>query len=312
MRSTFWLGLGLVAFVAGPATSAPGASERVEPSSKWAVVYAENSCQLIREFGSGKHVVKLVLETLSPRSNYSLILVGPGIRVSTGSTNNEIELLPIGGRVGGGKAWRVEKSSDMAVFWTTAFSADFGLEDEARAASMRQYAKTGERPPAELSMTTPGRRAVGYERAAKLELIRFKSRRGRPLDLVAGSMEKPLRTLDKCSQESVTDWGIDPKIDAAIVKPAWIRNSDKIFSSSDYPSSAVQERAQADISVRLNVSPAGAVTNCVPVTPVNSPDIIAATCDILRKRAEFYPAELRDGTKVPDYYVFTIKWVMPS
>ena len=39
---------------------------RLQPSSRWVLDYAENSCRLIRTFGDNKTAVKLVLESDAP------------------------------------------------------------------------------------------------------------------------------------------------------------------------------------------------------------------------------------------------------
>ena len=50
-------------------------------------------------------------------------------------------------------------------------------------------------------------------------------------------MGEAIKAFDKCSRDSLRDWGVDPDVDDKIVRRPWSPNILKWFSADDYPTS---------------------------------------------------------------------------
>ena len=59
------------------------------------------------------------------------------------------------------------------------------------------------------------------------------------------------------------------------------------------------------------VDATGKITNCTSLSHFDAPQFNKVVCDIFKKRAQFEPAELADGTKVASYYTVNIRFKMP-
>jgi TonB family protein len=62
-----------------------------------------------------------------------------------------------------------------------------------------------------------------------------------------------------------------------------------LFTAEDYPASALRNHEQGLVEVRLDVGPAGRVTNCTIATSSGSAALDSATCRILTMRARLSP-----------------------
>ncbi len=84
-----------------------------------------------------------------------------------------------------------------------------------------------------------------------------------------------------------------------------------LFSSSDYPSEALDRGEQGPVTVELTIDPQGRVTNCkVMVSAGWSLD--RATCRTVTKRARFKPSTDEKGTRVVSTYTMTMVWEIPG
>ena len=128
--------------------------------------------------------------------------------------------------------------------------------------------------------------------------------------LETGSLGEAIRLFDKCSRDSLRDWGVDPDLEDKIVRPVWTPNIANWFSASDYPSEMVMQGVQSEVKFRLLVDASGRVTKCTSLTHFSQPEFAQVVCDRIMKRARFEPAELADGTKVPSYYVNRVVFKM--
>lgn len=146
------------------------------------------------------------------------------------------------------------------------------------------------------------------EKATQLEI---QTRRNRPVILETGSMGGPIRSFDKCSRNSLKDWGVDPDLEDKIVRPVWAPGGiAKWFSTDDYPRKMLMQGRESDVKIRLLVDASGKVSKCTSLSHYDSPEFNQITCNLIVKRAKIEPAELADGTKVPSYATLRIRWEM--
>jgi TonB family protein len=125
----------------------------------------------------------------------------------------------------------------------------------------------------------------------------------RPVILETGSLGPAVKMFDKCSRDSLRDWGVDPDLEDKIVRPVWALKPQQWFSANDYPQSMWAQNKESEVRVRLLVDAAGNVSKCTSLSHYDEPAFNKTVCDIFMKRAKFEPAELADGTKVPSYYI---------
>lgn len=314
MRSVRFLSLMSALPLLAAASSPP---VTLQPASPWVVDYADQSCRLLREFGSGTDSVKLVFEKVAPRASASMLVVGPGVPEGhSGRGANVGTFSPFPSAViEDGQSYNAENKAGRAILWQSAFDSDSWLVDpeDPELKRERKAERKHVRPPARPLAEQAARREAMYARAAKVVMFAFRSGSHRAINLATGPMDKPMRLLDKCTSDGLADWGIDPKVDAQIVRPATsARPAASWFTGDDYPEQAIRDWQQSDMTLRVNVDAVGNVTDCHLVSSVNSVIINNIICGIIRKRGHYLPAELADGTKVADYQVIVLKFRLPS
>jgi protein TonB len=82
-----------------------------------------------------------------------------------------------------------------------------------------------------------------------------------------------------------------------------------LFTVSDYPTEAIKNGWQGDVSVDLTVGPNGTVTNCVVVASSGHEVLDKTTCRILMRRARFKPATDASGQPIESHVIpEPIRW----
>jgi protein TonB len=86
-----------------------------------------------------------------------------------------------------------------------------------------------------------------------------------------------------------------------------------LFSTDDYPASALAAGAGGTSQATLTIGPDGRVTGCTLTRSTGNGALDAATCNILRRRAKFTPARDSNGNPTSDTYrTPPITWVVPN
>jgi protein TonB len=85
-----------------------------------------------------------------------------------------------------------------------------------------------------------------------------------------------------------------------------------LFSSDDYPNSALSANEQGTTAVRLTIGTDGRVSACDITQSSGSSALDNATCNILRRRARFSPAMDSNGQPTTDTYSQRITWKVPA
>lgn len=84
-----------------------------------------------------------------------------------------------------------------------------------------------------------------------------------------------------------------------------------LFSTEDYPDSAMRSSAEGSTTVRLSIGTTGKVTGCEIIGSSGHSDLDNATCRILTSRARFTPAKNSDGTPTTDTFTQRVTWRLP-
>lgn len=292
-------------FAAAPTLMAASQPVRLQPSSGWVVDYAEDSCRLIRTFGEGSQQVKLAFESEAPREVDMLAVGKPLI-----NDNQYVgaRFLPMQSKPWDGQTAKTASSGDPAILWSQVpFVSD---------AFIAEHRKDGDKPKVGDSTRPPARDlareaiwdAQRLETAKAITGLEILTQHGRSVLLETGSLGAAIAVFDKCSRDSLADWGVDPSLEDKIVRPVWARNVREWLNSSDYPLAMLNADEQSEVKVRVLVDASGKVTKCTSLSHFRAPEFNEITCRNIRLRARFEPAELADGTKVPSYYTKRINF----
>lgn len=288
------------ALLSAPAPALATAPTMLAPLKPWNLHYAENRCQLIRTFGDSAKPTTMVLERIGPSPLKSLLVFGGELRARVGSGKARAAFLPFPKHVF--ETDKVAETTDTkqpAIMWTNVNLLP-GWEAP-------PPPRSGERPrnePAQVEAL----RSLENRAAAEVAGLQIIEPFGRRVILQTGSLKRAMDMMRECGREQLAAWGLDPAVGDKIVLPAFgVQPMTKLFSSSDYPALALRSGSEAIVSARLNI---GTVTRCTSLTPFREPAFAEVVCRNLSK-AKFLPAELADGTRVPDYVVTNVVFRLP-
>ena len=85
-----------------------------------------------------------------------------------------------------------------------------------------------------------------------------------------------------------------------------------LFSTDDYPNSALQAQQQGTTAVSLQIGPDGRVSDCQVTSSSGSSALDQATCNIIRRRARYTPGRDSSGQPVGGSDSARIRWVVPA
>jgi hypothetical protein len=287
------LGYFIACAAVAPLLIAASKPVRLQPSSPWVVDYAENSCRLIRTFGEGKAETKLVFESDAP-GEMDVLAIGKPLE----SFDEQVpaRFLPVGGKTFDGRLGRTVPNGVPAILWSSARMLPDSLFDEILA---QAKVSPGVRPPAVTLAQKEYYKQQARDFAAAANEFEIQTRHNRSVILETGSLGSPMAAFEKCSRESLKDWGVDPDIEDKIARPVWAINPSGWLVSSDYPGDMLKSGKESEVVARLLIDATGKITKCTSLSHFNEDEFNRITCANIIKRARFEPAELADGTKVP-------------
>lgn len=271
---------------------------RLQPSSPWIVDYGENSCRLIRTLGQGKALTKFVLESAAPGQMDMLVMGKP---LATYQEQVPARFLPVGVATFDGRVAETVTNHDPAILWSNIRMIPDPVFDQVQKETQERVRNPAERPPP-LNLAEQQTRKLQREQfAAGATELEIQARRGRPVILETGSLGAAIKAWDKCGEDSLRDWGVDPTLEEKIVRPVWALNPRGWLFGNDYPADLLNRGKESEVAVRLLIDANGRVTKCTGLSHFAEKEFNQITCDLIMKRARFAPAELADGTRVPSY-----------
>lgn len=291
--------------------SLAGASEpaRIQPSSKWLLDYADDSCRLIRQFGEGTTQTKLAFVGVAP-NEMTMLIVGGTLRSSPGGGEVKARFLPGTGEPFTGRAGATEHGGKGAGFWTS-----LPLTPRWNSTGKADDRKVRFDPTVRKNIDPVEREAYRAKRTALATgttALLVTPSGGRAMVLETGSLGKPIAMFDECERDLLREWGVDPDVQDKVLKPVWAPNVLSWFSSDDYPKAELANGQESVVNIRLAVDATGKVTKCASISAFNAPAFNKLVCNVYLTRARFSPAELSDGTKVASYYSQNITFKIPN
>lgn len=85
-----------------------------------------------------------------------------------------------------------------------------------------------------------------------------------------------------------------------------------LFSTEDYPQSAIRNEEQGTTAVSLTIGPDGRVSGCNITTSSGSNALDQATCNVIKRRARFTAAKDQNGQPTTGSFSQRIRWVLPE
>ena len=299
----------------------PAAPLHLQPSSQWILDYADTNCRLIRNFGTGKHAVKLVFEQVAPDSPITVMMIG-NFRTSDKGNSVAFEPLP-GVSLARGQSLVTADNSKRVAYWPRRLGrGQWGLVPDNVLRQMRQadpmaadlsnsVPSNAEEKPSAIKWSDHRWTAEPRERMAAAN-AGFSARAAQVTSVVVnqsvaldtGPLDKPFEALEKCATESLPDWGIDPAVQSTVAVSAHpVKDPRFAFTGDDYPKAALAAFKESVLEVWLNIDATGSITACRSISDFASPEINDAICGMIKRKERFVPARTSDGRAVPDYYI---------
>ncbi len=286
-RLPFMVRLIVVLITAGPAM-AHAKAITLPPSSGWVLKHDDDGCRLARQFGSGKETSTLLLDMYQPSVEIDVSVIGRpffengAVKVPVQATFGPSLSPGVGG---------------------TALAATIGpnrtpmlLIGPRDLLNRKLPGGVDER----LSGTTVEQRTNVTEMTIRTS--------HHTVVLQVGAMGDAMIAMDRCTENLVQTWGLDPKRQATASRRARPTESPESWlTPPDYPMNLLNESAKIDF--RLIIDEAGNPTACKVQRATNSPEFVDLTCQLLMRRARFQAALDAEGKPMPSYYVNTVRWI---
>lgn len=79
----------------------------------------------------------------------------------------------------------------------------------------------------------------------------------------------------------------------------------------DYPALALREEREGTTAFKLTINKEGQVSDCAIAVSSGHPDLDKVTCDNITRRAEFFPAQDKQGKPTTGQYSNRVRWQIP-
>lgn len=273
---------------------------RLQPSTRWVLEYADESCRLARNFGEGKDRVTLMLDQFQPGDGFRMRLAGTPLgvnrtgrvddaRLRFGPNEDEIEITAETGKTAGGEPVLLVNGTHRL--------APLTKEEKAAAKEATREGRRFDPAP------------IGPAREATATWLQLGKAARRDLLLETGPLDQPLAALRKCSWDTVKHWGLNVEQQKTLTRRAhWKRSPATWFNASDYPASMIRDGYEGIVNFRLLVDAVGKPTSCKIQISTHPKAFDDAVCAAVMKRAEFEPALDAQGRPVPSYWVATVNF----
>jgi TonB family protein len=285
----------LSSLIVNPALAAPPVPETLEPSSKWNANYADDSCRLMRAFGTVDGMTVVIFDRFAPSPSFKLTLAGKRFRHLVSGSAASLRFGPN----------EAEQKRDY-------FTGDYGKDVPALVlrGDMR-FDKLPERARKTAHDIQAEDPPLDAARLAAINELIVGRPLARPVRLELGSMKAPVAAFDKCIDNLLMNWGIDVARHATLSRRALpTGNPASWLDSSDYPASAIFRGAQGIVNFRLSVDAAGVPTGCHIQQSSRPPEFDKTVCTAMMRRARFTPALDRDGKPLASYFRGTVVFKM--
>ncbi|WP_039390288.1 energy transducer TonB [Novosphingobium sp. MBES04] len=277
------------------------ALRRLSPSSPWNADWAENACRLQRVFGTGDDLVLLRFSAFTPGSSFRTELSGQLAHVEGKGQKIGLSYLPDPSRKVGMRAGVDGPDKIPTLIFTSSFARD-EVEQAEKLEMMKADANQhpNDFPDAVLAPAL-ARDVTGMR-------LDFGTRQ---LELETGAFDKALAALNRCADNLLKTWGIDPEINRLVVTPVKLRDNQAFVRKIQfqYPLNLARQNEIGLVSAVATVDDDGKATSCRVPQSLNDKRFDDLVCEELM-RTQYEPARLADGMPVVSYYSLTVHYSM--
>ena len=253
------------------------------PASAWHLDFADESCRLVRIFGSGERETTFYLERFGPEGAANLLVSSDLFKTSRLDAGNAVAA-----RV---KFGPNEKERDTA-FLIGQFNNKPALVSTA----------------AKLADEESGI-DIAAVRTMAIEWASIQVPGQRELRLQTGPMDAPLLALRGCVDDLLGEWGIDAKSHANLRRPVTpIGSIGEWLKVTDYKRKLRNAGAQGYFPFRMIVGSDGTAQSCVIQQTVGTPALADEVCATLMRRARFEPALDAQGKPILSYFRSSVRF----
>lgn len=272
----------------------------LKPSSKWIASYDDDSCRLIRQFGTEKQSVTAIFSRFGPGDRFQLTLAGEPFKLRSSSRPARLQFGP------------TEEVQEIS-FFVGSLGEDIpalifsgGMRIAAMSDAETKALKTWNKNHA--FKFEP----ISAERQAAVTQLSMGRPLRQPVVLEIGSMEKPFSALSSCIEELQTHWGIDVTKHKNLTREAQPDNNPGSWvNANDYPTDMLRRGQPAVVQFRLSIDGAGQVTACHIQRTTRPKEFDDAVCKSLLKRASFLPALDAEEKPIASYWQSTVRFQIP-
>ncbi len=295
--------------IAAPTLAKDAATPLVlKPATPWQSVWDDDSCRMARIFGEGDDKIAFYLERYEPGDRFFLMAAGSPL--AAGRNAQAVFMFGPNGKEKEGDG----ENGTFGSYKPALFEGNMSLmplsddTDEAGEAG-----EAGFDPEAEAADTDVFGQELTPAQEARITYLDIVRKRGRPVRLNLGAMDKPMAALRSCMDELVTSWGIDMDAHRALTRAVAPASSPgRWLTARDYPSQLLQKNMQGLVQFRLMVGTDGKPTGCHIQRSTRPEGFDKAVCNGLMRRAEFEPALGSDGTPVASFWRSSVRFDIPG
>ncbi len=285
--------LSLIISVAISSSPLLAAKENIilEPSSKWVMDYAEESCKLSRTFGKGDKSLILNISRFSPSDTFELLLVSKYFK-----------------RASSNKPVSIKFGSQFDEQELSFKNGDTILSNKKKVSTLIINNSVRIKPFTEQEIET-AILPISSKDEDTVDSIAIKAHRADNIILQTKTMKGAFAALRKCTESLVTSWGFDVEEQKNRARRAIpVNNPGKWIKSGDYPRQQLQNGEIAIIQFRLDVDESGGATNCVIQRSIGDEAFDRAVCHNIMKRAKFQPALDKNNKPIKSYWVNKVRF----
>jgi TonB family protein len=240
-----------------------------QPTSKWAVDYAEAQCVASRDFGTAEKPLTLAFKP-SPKGGVVRIIVLRSGKTATQEVAGTVQF----GDTPEIKVTALNFTDDSGKYRLTAINLP-----------MKTFNLNLDAP--SLSIRVPGLR----ETFALTVLPQLAAQ------------------LATCLRDLQSHWNMGPAPAVKIAQKAKaVRPINQLFSSDDYPGVALMLAEQGSVSLTFLVDEQGKVADCSVEETSGISSLDTMSCYVLKTRAEFTPATDSEGKAIKSSFSQKIVW----
>lgn len=251
----------------------------LSPSGSWQVDYAENECQLVREFGTGEAKTWLRISRAASLDKLDIMIGGTSLPASNRNVEMTISALP---------------GTESAKVSATPYAAEIDgkAHNIYRSFAMDQ---------------------AFLHTLTDTQMLGFKSKANVDVTLQTKGIKKALGALSTCHDNLLTTvFKLDlPQLRSLQSLPQPGKNVASWVTTDDYPRDALVKKWTGRVQFVITVDNKGKPSNCNIVISSGHTSLDQTACQLMMRRGSFTPAIDANGNPVAAQWPSAVFWQIP-